>query len=94
MVAAFVSVSLSVSLCERLAVMCGYDSKCQEMREGAFGLTKTNAIIIAVTSPDVFPYTSPTLVFPNFTCLSLGTSCCREQKLNQASSRIEREGLY
>lgn len=86
-------VSLNVSLCERLTVVCSCDSKCQEMREGALGLTKANAIIIAVISPDVFPYTSPALVFPNFTCLSLDTSCCRKQKLNQTCLRIERGGL-
>lgn len=63
-------VSLNVSLYERLAVVCSCDSKCQEMREGALGLTKANAIIIAVISPDVFPYTSPALEFPNFTCFS------------------------
>lgn len=31
------------------------------MREGAFGLTKTNAIIIAVTSPDVSRIPAPCL---------------------------------
>lgn len=46
-------VSLNVCVCECLPVVCGCDSKCQEMREGAFGQTNPNAIIIAVTSPDI-----------------------------------------
>lgn len=52
-VSILVSVSLNVCVCECLPVVCGCDSKCQETREGAFGQTNTNAIIIAVTSPDI-----------------------------------------